>query len=249
MKIIAALSLALISVKAFAGSVGGNGGSLEVTQIANHLELVKQVYELEYQSNKIRDQLQRQTDMVNDMKVQGRSISDPEWGRASSDLQDLSNIVRQGESLAYSASNTDATYRQKFQGYDYYSREKNTTPSTFSDRYADWSKVNSDSISSSMKAANLQSAQFQTEYQTMRSIQNLSRSSKGRLEAIQVGNMIAAQQVGQMQKLRSLMMAQMQMQAAFMSTQTSEKDQGKARSEQFLGEDISHVRIDDGQHF
>lgn len=106
-----------------------------------------------------------------------------------------------------------------------------------------------DSISGAMRSANLQATQFQTEETTMKSIERLSQNAQGRMEAIQAGNLIAAQQVGQMQKLRSLIMAQMQMQASFMSTQSSEKDQAKAKSEQFLGEDISHVRIDDGQHF
>ncbi len=239
----------LISRTAFSGTVAGTGGSTEITQILNSGELVKQTYELERQALTIRQQLGRQQAMVDDMSLQGKNLSKQEWGNTSSDLSELSKIVRQGEAMAYSTSNVDAAYRQKFKGYDFYSRERGTSTSTYSDRYSDWSKTNMDSISSSMKAANLQSIQFQSEDEAMRSIEKLSKTSTGRNQAIQVGNMIAAQEVGQLQKLRSLIMSQMQMHAAFMSTQSSEKDLAKAKSQQFLDEDISHVRIDDGQKF
>jgi len=234
---------------AIGGTVAGTGGSTEITQILNNAQLMDQTNEMYDQTVKLSGQLQKQAAMVDDMKRQGKSLSSQEWGRTSEDLRELSEVVRQGEAVAYSSSNSDAVYRQKFQGYDFYSKEKGKSTSTYSDRYSDWSKTNMDSISGAMKAANLQATQFQSEETTMRSIQRLSQSAQGRMEAIQAGNLIAAQQVGQMQKLRSLMMAQMQMHASFMSTQTSEKDQAKAKSEQFLGEDISHVRIDDGEHF
>ncbi len=249
MKIILAFLVLLTSEIALGGSVAGTGGSTEVTQILNNAQLVEQSSEMYTQTMKLKSQLEKQSAMVDDMRRQGKTISNQEWGRTSQDLQELSEVVRQGEAMAYSSSNADASYRQKFQGYDFYSKEKGKSTSTFSDRYSDWSNTNRDSISGAMRAANLQAHQFQTEEMTMKSIERLSHNAQGRMEAIQAGNLIAAQQVGQMQKLRSLIMAQMQMHASFMSTQSSEKDQGKAKSEQFLGEDISHVRIDDGKHF
>ncbi|RZA12896.1 MAG: P-type conjugative transfer protein TrbJ [Proteobacteria bacterium] len=234
---------------ALAGSVAGTGGSTEVTQILNNAQLVQQTDEMYTQTMKLSAQLQKQSAMVDDMKRQGKTLSNQDWGHTSEDLRELSDVVRRGEAVAYSSSNTDAVYRQKFPGYEYYSKEKGKSASTFSDRYSDWSQTNMDSISGAMRAANLQTSQFQSEDTTMKSIERLSQTAQGRMEAVQAGNLIAAQQVGQMQKLRSLIMAQMQMNASFMSTQASERDQAKAKSEQFLGEDISHVRIDDGQHF
>ncbi len=249
MKKLAIVFIMFSSEIAVGGSVAGTGGSTEVTQILNNTQLLEQTSEMYTQTMKLKGQLEKQSAMVDDMKRQGRAISNQEWGRTSQDLKELSDVVRQGEAMAYSSSNSDAVYRKKFQGYDFYSREQGKSTSTFSDRYSDWSRTNMDSISGAMRSANLQATQFQTEETTMKSIERLSQNAQGRMEAIQAGNLIAAQQVGQMQKLRSLIMAQMQMQASFMSTQSSEKDQAKAKSEQFLGEDISHVRIDDGQHF
>jgi P-type conjugative transfer protein TrbJ len=249
MRILLMTAILFSSEISLAGSVAGTGGSTEVTQILNNVQLMEQTSEMYTQTMKLKGQLEKQSAMVDDMNRQGKTLSNQDWGRTSQDLTELSEVVRRGEAMAYSNSNADAVYRQKFQGYDYYSREQGKTSATFSDRYSDWSKTNMDSISGAMRAANLQSSQFQSETTTMRSIERLSQTAQGRMEAIQAGNLIAAQQVGQIQKLRSLIMAQMQMHASFMSTQASEKDQAKAKSEQFLGEDISNVRIDDGKHF
>jgi P-type conjugative transfer protein TrbJ len=48
------------------------------------------------------------------------------------------------------------------------------------------------------------------EDQTLTTLVNQSQSARGRLQAIQAGNQIAAQEVQQMQKLREMMNAQIQ---------------------------------------
>ena len=100
-----------------------------------------------------------------------------------------------------------------------------------------------------MKAANLQQEQFATEEETIKTIEKLSATSQGRMEAIQAGNMIAAQQVSQIQKLRSLMMSQMQMQSSYLTFEANQKDASKARSVEFFKNDLSKVNVNDGESF
>ena len=50
-----------------------------------------------------------------------------------------------------------------------------------------------------------------------------SQTSQGRMEAIQVGHQLSSQQVTQLQKLRQLISAQMQMHAGYMATDTERK--------------------------
>ena len=201
------------------------------------------------QTTQLNRQLGKQTAMVNDMSLQGRILSKYEWGKTSDDLRQLSNIVQRGEALAYSSSNMDATYRQKYRGYDAYSRDRMGTGSTYSDQYSDWSKTNMDTIVSSMRAAKLQETQFSTEDQTMRTLEKMGETPEGRMQAIQIGNQIAAQQVRQNQKLRALIMAQMQMQASYMAHEANEKDVQKAKSEKFFRDENSYISINDGMKF
>jgi P-type conjugative transfer protein TrbJ len=80
----------------------------------------------------------------------------------------------------------------------------------------------------------LQSTQFETEESTMQTLQTLSQSAVGRMQAIQAGNQIAAQPVRQTQKLRQLLMAQMGMQAAFMAGQADQDAAQRAAYERFM---------------
>jgi P-type conjugative transfer protein TrbJ len=224
----------IISRTAFAGSVAGTGGSTEVTQIANNIELARQYDELYRQTKQLRDQLKAQNNMVTDMQRQGKSVSNQQWGSASEDLKQLSKTVISGQALAYSLANVDAKFRETYKGYDSYSKQKQGSSQTYSAQYAQWSKTNNDTITSAMRAANMQQQQFSSEAQTMKQIEQMGASAQGRMEAIQVGNMIAAQEVGQLQKLRALMAAQMQMQASFMARESDEQDLQKAEGQKYF---------------
>lgn len=245
-----AIMIAFLSCDvALAGSVAGTGGSTEVTQIMNNGELFNQTQEMYDQTDKLSDQLQRQSDMLNDMKTQGKKLSSHDWGKTESDLQKLATIVREGQALAYSSANVDALYREKYKGYSKYAQDKNGTSQTYSDQYSDWSKSNMDSIVGAMKAAGLQHDQFATEEQSMQKLRQMSQTAEGRMQATQVGNQIAAQQVGQLQKLRGLIMSQMQMQASFMAFQTNQKDAEAAKNRKFFQGSANDVNVQNGKKF
>lgn len=234
---------------AIAGSVAGTGGSTEVTQIANNIQLVQQSLEMYNQTKQLAGQLQKQKAMLSDMTTQGRALSDQEWSHTSSELLQLAMVARQGEALAYSSANMDGLYHQKYKGYGAYSEANNGSSATYSDRYAEWSNTNRDSLVNAMKAANLQQSQFSDEAKAMQSIENMGRTAQGRMQAIQVGNQIAAQQVGQMQKLRGLVMAQMQMQSAYQTFEANQKDSANAKSRDFFKNDVVNINVNNGQKF
>ncbi len=232
-----------------AGTVAGTGGSTEITQIANNIQLVQQGHEIFRQTQQLAGQLQKQKDMLSDMTTQSKALSDQEWSHTSSELQQLAMLARQGEAIAYSSSNMDALYHQKYKGYAAYSEANRGSNSNFSDEYAEWSDTNRDSLVSAMKSANLQQSQFSDEAKAMQSIEKMGRTAKGRMQAIQVGNQIASQQVGQMQKLRGLVMAQMQMQSAHQTFEANQKDSANAKSKNFFKNDVSNINVNNGQKF
>ena len=131
-------------------------------------------------------------------------------------------------------ANYDVNFREKYRGYSAYLSDKNKSSEKFSDQYSDWSTTHRDSITSAMQAANLQQTQFASEEVTLQTLQTLGESTTGRQQALQVGNQIAAQEVRQLQKLRALMMAQMQMQASYMANEANEKDFQTARSRKYF---------------
>ena len=240
--------LSLIPSSLFAGSVAGTGGSTEVTQIANNIELAKQYSELSHQTDQLEGQLRRQREMVSDMNLQGKSLKNWDWGNTKNDLSDLSKAVMKGQSLAYSLDTIDLLYRKTYPGYETFIKERGLSEEMKEGRYAAWSKANIDTIRSSMNAAQISDSQFRTEEKTMTTLERLSQTAEGRMQALQVGHQIASQQVRQVQKLRALMLTQMQMQASFMAHEQNEKDAQTAESKKFFDRD-QDTKVGNGGEF
>ena len=197
---------------AFAGSVAGNGGATEVTQLLNNAELVGQTAQ---QIQMVQNQLTQLMNEAKNLTAAPQQI----WGQAQQDLMQLTQLVQQGQSLSYALANVDQMFKQQFPGYG-----QSTTSPNYSQLYQSWSQKSMDGLRQALTAAGVQSNQFQNEQQAMANIQSISAGSPGALQAIQAGTMVASQQVEQLQKLRQLQMAQMQAQANYLAAQQSKQD-------------------------
>ncbi|MGT2457745.1 P-type conjugative transfer protein TrbJ [Cupriavidus basilensis] len=197
---------ALFVTGAHAGAVAG---STEPTQILNNLELIMSTTQ---QAQMIANQLRN-------LQALGSSA----WGDAQGDLMKLTQVVQTGVGISYAMENIDTAFQQKYPGYQQW---KGTTD--FGQLQRDWSASSMNSIRSALSAAGLQSQQFANERAALQSIQAMSSGSVGALQAIQAGSQIASQQVDQLQKLRQLSMAQINMQSNFMAQQEQEKQTKQA---------------------
>lgn len=209
----AAVAVLSASPMRFAFAGGMTGGALEVTQIANNIELVmqyaKQVEQYATQLQQWRDQL-----------TQAMNIPQQIWSSIQQDIMGVVNVVKQGKALAFSLENIGEVFKNTFKGYQ---------PTTnFPAEYRKWSETVSDTIKGTLEAAQLQSEQFATEEGVLQQLRTMSQSNQGRLQALQTGNQIAVEMVAQMQKLRALSLAQMQAQNAYMAKETQENDAKKA---------------------
>lgn len=225
------LPLFLTPVRVVA-TVFGNGGALETTQLMNLGELVKVALDTYQTAQTVQKQLE-------DMYIQGERLTQSDWGDAAQSLQTLAQVVQQGDALAYSLTNIDQTFRDKFTTYESYLVDRpDFDGSMFDTKYRDWSTSNRDTIASAMAAVGLQNQQYASEEATLETLQSMSENSVGRLQAIQAGNQIAAQQVRQLQKLRQLLMTQMQMQSAFMATQSDKESVQTAQGAKYYQEPV-----------
>ena len=228
-----------LSLNALAGGGGLTGGATELTQIANSAELgaiirneAQQVSNQITQINRQIQEYQQLVNQYNNMLTNTLQLPSHIWGQAETALQNLANVVQTGEALAYSMTNLDTEFRNKYQSYDdHLLRDYDRT--NFPAEYREWSDTNRDSIRSALLSANLQADQFSTENSTLQQIQALSQSSTGRLQAIQAGSLISAQQVRQIQKLRQLIMSQIQMQASAAASVQEEKDRNQAINDDY----------------
>jgi P-type conjugative transfer protein TrbJ len=215
------LAAGLAVLDARIGNAGVLGGfATEWTQLANNLQLVNSYIRLG-------DQLQQEIRMVLDMTKNSQILPSQVFGPISTDIAQLASIVQGGRALAYSMANLDAEFRTRFRGWGYNSR-------TWYTDYRNWSQTSLDTTLGTLRAAGLQGQQLQSEQAVLDRLRIMAQSSDGRMQALQVANQIAEQQVQQIMKLRQLMLADLQSKQAFQAAQMQKQASTEAASEQFF---------------
>ena len=193
----------------------------EFTQILNYVELAGQ---LEQQVLMVENQLNQLLDMAK----HGITITDQLFGTVASDITNLNKIVQTGQSLSYTMSNLDGTFRLRFPGY--------SSSTNYGQSYQTWSQTSLDSTLGALNAAGLQNSQFNSDEALLQTLQGQSQSAVGRMQAIEVGNQIAENQAEQLMKLRQLMMADMQSKASYQGALVPAEATKQANSDLFFGQ-------------
>ena len=206
--------------------------STETTQLLNYAQLL---------AHYIRqgEQLTQEILQLQEMVRNGRPVPTQIFGSVMADLNQLATVVQGGRALAYSMANLDAEFRSRFPGYGY-------TAGAYYRDYRVWSQTTLDTTLSTLRAAGLQGQQLQSEQTVLASLRNMAASADGRMQAIEVGNLISEQTVEQLMKLRQLMVADLQSKQAFQAAQIQKEAQNHAAAEQFFNY-VTPVR--DGQTF
>jgi P-type conjugative transfer protein TrbJ len=215
------VAIGLAGPGARTGNAGVLGGfATEWTQLANNLQLV---------NTYIRqgEQLRQEILMVLDMAKNTNPLSAQVFGPIGTDIAQLASIVQGGRALAYSMANLDAEFGTRFRGWGYNSR-------TWFLDYRNWSQTSLDTTLGALRAAGLQGQQLQSEQAVLNRLRVMAQSSDGRMQALQVANQIAEQQVQQIMKLRQLMLADLQSKQTFQAAQMQRQAATEAASEQFF---------------
>lgn len=149
------------------------------------------------------------------------------WDReALPRLLRLGRIIEQEQALAYTLSNVDGLFRERFPGY---------RPVTdWAREYDSWTRTTLDTLRGTLDAVRLHGEGFAAEQARIESLTALSDSAVGRMQAVQTGNMIAAEQVQQLVKLRQLVMAQVNAQNVYMAGQTNREAQRAATQSEWI---------------
>lgn len=225
------LLVALIPKKSLAGL------ATEHTQILNKIQLILQYGK---QIEMITNQLKAYQNMLDNTQI----LSNQQWTDANSQIIQLGNLVRQGNSLAFTMSNLDAEFRRRFEGYDVYTQTtwKN---GNLNSKYRSWAEQNRDTIQATLDTANLQYNDFTSEKAAYDNLESLSQSPAGRMQAIQIGNQIGGFQIEQLQKLRLLMMSQVNMQSQWIASENERQALQDARVKQAQDNALMPIRSDE----
>lgn len=204
----------------------------EVTQMLNHGQLVMSYIR---QGEQLRQEILQYADMVRNSQILAAQV----FGPIMADLNALAAIVQNGMALAYSLANLDAQFRARFRGYGYKAHAYYTD-------YRTWSQTSLDTTLGTLRAAGLQGQQLQSEQAVLSALRAMAQGSNGRMQALQVANQIAEQQVQQLMKLRELMLADLSSKQAFQAAVIQKEASTEAAAERFF---TFRPDVPDGQIF
>lgn len=156
-----------------------------------------------------------------------KNLPSQEWGDTINQINQLGNIARQGDALAYSLSDINAQWQRRFRGYQGWEKS-GFKPQDMSQQYQLWGSTMQDTAKSALNVA-AQMAQVQRDdEQTIDRIQQHSSGATGALQAIQASNELTAQTGRQLQKMQTLLQTDIQMTATTIATTTEREEQQRA---------------------
>jgi type IV secretion system protein TrbJ len=198
------------------------GGSSEVTQIANNVQLVMQ-YAKQIQ--------QYETQLKNLSSLDQWVTVDPVAA-----LYRLANVVQGGEALGMSSARIAAKMQAAY-GSD-------AGGNTAAD-YNTWMRTNKDSIRGAMNHIGVQQDDMASEADNIRMLASISQNasnSGGSVAVAQAGNQISIEMLQQMQKLRSMNMAQGQALNSHMLAAQQKEEGNVAETKKFFGSQMRQLK-------
>lgn len=183
------------------------------------------------------EQLSTQISQYNNMVTQGISLPNSMYGSIAADLKSVANIYTRSQALGRNIQNMDSQFNTQFPSWQNYLNEAANSAQypasqTMPDRYEKWSEQGRDNVKTAMESANMNTSTFESENAQLDRMMARSQSSAGRMQAIQAGNEISAQNVQQLQKLRDLLATQVNMQGNYMAQQQNRADLDDALRQQ-----------------
>src|SRR5213080_3863970 len=218
---------ALAVVLALAATPAVTMGQLPVIDAANLIQTtltaLKTIESVINEVEMIANQVRQIENMIQNTRNYGRGVWDTE---ALPRLVRLGQVIDQEQAIAYSMANVDALFRQRYPGY---------RPVTdWSREYDTWTRTTLDTLRGTLSSVRLHAGDFATEQARIQALQAMSDSAEGRMQALQLGNMMAGEQLQQLVKLRQLVMAQINAQNVYMATQTNREAQRAATQSEWV---------------
>jgi P-type conjugative transfer protein TrbJ len=237
-----AVMLAIVGFAPVSQAIVCTNCATEFTQLANNLQLIDQ---LARQVELVRESIRQSENLV----LNTTGLDSFSFGKTADDLRKVTSILGQAKSLSFTSASLDGQFAQKYKDYKTYAGQTLDTD-VLAQQFQQWSEDTNSSVLSTLKAANLQNTQLEGDEETLlKQLEEMASTAEGRMQALQVANQISIAAARQTQKLRQLILVQLQLQANFIQAQTDRAARQDASFDKFLKTGRENVRTGDGKAF
>jgi len=206
---IAGLVAVSMTLSADAGTVAGTGGSTEITQILNNLQLI-QSYEQQVQMY-VRQGTQVENELKN-LMANPTSVLGSDVGNM---INTIGSIMNGGQSIGWNLSQIDKNFSSVY---------KSQPAAKLSTAFTQWHATSTDTLQGALRAIGAQRDQYATNQAALTDLYNHSQATNGTLDSLQTLSQINVRQIQQLQGLQELMSTQATAESTYMASQTA-KDQ------------------------
>ena len=203
-----------------AGSVAGTGGSTEVTQILNNVQLANQYAQQVEQY--VRQGLQLQAQMKNLIQNPASLLGKDIGGI----INGVGRLFAAGNSIGSNMATIDRNFANTF---------KSPTADTLARSFTRWHSTNTDTLEAAMKSAGMHFDSQQSVSDNVQSLFDKAQAAGGNLQALGVANELNAMNVQQLQALGSLIATQNLATSTYMQTQTSLENERRKKAAKVMG--------------
>jgi P-type conjugative transfer protein TrbJ len=239
----------LFGTSANAGSVGGFGGALEVTQdlqwaadIGDRAaSYTKQLQQYATQLNQYYTQLQEWQRKILGLRMMVQNIGQLPENMKNQFLNmalQMKRTMEQGQAIAYSAANIDQKFRNTFKGFDQYLQQAQGGNLDFTSEYKNMYQSTKDTALNALKALGIQERDLQNDQAFMARLRTAMNTAQGTEAAITVANQLTYHQTQSIQKLQKTIMTQANLEAEWIAKKneddalrTAEREAMRSNSE------------------
>jgi len=170
-------------------------------------------------------------------------------------MAEAERILETGNQMAYSADGLEDFMQEKFKTYGDYLQairdDGGIIRESFENRFKEWNSNHRTAIRQIMASHNFHADQIETSQARLETLQELSRTATGRMQAAQVGHKVAIEQVKQIHELRSIIMEQSNLHASFFAHKQAMEAEQSAATEYLVERREGHgvVDTDNGEVF
>ena len=147
-------------------------------------------------------------------------------------LQSVEEVIEEGEALAHTYDGLEQFMEERFDDYDTYlaiiTEWGELDEEGMRDKFRVWSKTHMDTITQTLQAHGIHAQQIETAQARLQTLQNMSRSADGRMQAIQIGHEIATEEIKQLHQLKEIIMEQSNLHASYFAVRQAMRTEREA---------------------
>lgn len=239
------LAAALMATTLNAGSVGGFGGSLEVTQWARFgSETLDRANAYATQLSEYATQVQQyQTQLVEwQRKLQGwqQMISNIGHLPQETYAEFMQGVLKMKEAMEFqdalsmTASSFDQDFKTKFGTYSDWLQKASDGSLDFQSQYKQLTDTTRSTVNGALKSLGLQFKDLQSDEDVVNKLRQLSTTANGEEAAIAAANQISLHQISTLKRLNQTILTQANMQGEFYAAQNTKEELQRAQQKAFM---------------